>query len=197
MLLRLTLVVLASLAASTAGLAQSGESYEVPRTAHGHPDFQGVWATEFLTMVERPPGGEHLVVSSEQAAALAAALRSGIPDVVDPQAQWDGVSQLLMVKGEYRTSLIIEPEDGKMPFTQAGADLVARMLHRKRVHVRPSGTAAVGGALHGELRVPAHACAPRVSSRIKSFKQGRPRRHRRRKSPVGVRMIHLAGAAPT
>lgn len=52
-------------------------------------------------MLERPPGVGHLVVSSEQAAALAAALRSGIPDVVDPQAQWDGVSQLLMVKGEY------------------------------------------------------------------------------------------------
>ena len=56
MCLRLTLALLALLATSAAGLAQQVEPYDVPRTAHGHPDFQGVWATEFLTMLERPPG---------------------------------------------------------------------------------------------------------------------------------------------
>lgn len=47
MCLRLTLALLALLATSAAGLAQQVEPSDVPRTAHGHPDFQGVWATEF------------------------------------------------------------------------------------------------------------------------------------------------------
>ena len=33
----------------------------MPRTVYGHPDFQGVWATGFLTRLERPPGAEGLI----------------------------------------------------------------------------------------------------------------------------------------
>ena len=46
----LVAVLLASVAASTA-VAQQPSAYKVPRTEHGHPDFQGIWATAFLTML--------------------------------------------------------------------------------------------------------------------------------------------------
>ena len=128
--LRLTFVALASLATSATGFAQPIEPYAVPRTAHGHPDFQGVWATEFLTTLERPSGVESLVANPEQAQALAATIWSQLPDVLDPQVHQDDTRQLAMVKGEYRTSVIVEPENGQLPFTQAGLDLAAWSLDR-------------------------------------------------------------------
>ena len=130
--LRLTLVVLASLAVSIPGLAQQVEPDGVPRTAHGHPDIQGVWATEFITKLERPAGVDDLVVSAEEARALAATMRSQFPDLIDPDVNTIVVSKLAMVKGEYRTSVVVEPEDGKIPFTQAGGELAARILTRNQ-----------------------------------------------------------------
>lgn len=130
MYLRLTLALLALLATSAAGLAQQVEPYDVPRTAHGHPDFQGVWATEFLTMLERPPGVDNLVASPEHAQRLAATIWSQLPDVLDPQVRLDDTRQLAMVQGEYRTSVIVEPENGHLPFTQTGLNLAAWSLDR-------------------------------------------------------------------
>jgi hypothetical protein len=57
------LASLASGAASPLAVAQPVQQYSVPHTAHGHPDIQGVWKTEFLTMLERPEGIGDLVVS--------------------------------------------------------------------------------------------------------------------------------------
>ncbi len=127
---RCMLAVLASLATATPAVAQQPEEYVVPRTPHGDPDIQGVWATEFLTTLERPVGIDKLVASPEQAHALVEAMRTDLPEVIDPQVLDDDLQQLLMVKGEYRTSVIVAPEDGKMPFTPAGEDLAARILMR-------------------------------------------------------------------
>ena len=81
-------------------------------------------------MLERPPGVDRLVLSPEVARGLATALRGLQPEVIDPQVSIDDVSQLAMVQGEYRSSLIIEPETGQMPYTQAGLDLAAWSLAR-------------------------------------------------------------------
>ena len=39
---------------------QSGETdgWTVPRTTHGHPDLQGIWANDSATPLERPDGFE-------------------------------------------------------------------------------------------------------------------------------------------
>ena len=80
MYLRLICVVLVtSTALSTPALGQTAKPYAVPRTADGHPDIQGVWATAFLTMLERPPGVEHLIADAEQARALVETIRSFSP----------------------------------------------------------------------------------------------------------------------
>ena len=75
MYLRLALVALLASVASTATVAQQPRPYRVPRTEHGHPDFQGIWATAFLTMLERLPGVDGLVATPEQAEKLVAAIR--------------------------------------------------------------------------------------------------------------------------
>ena len=124
------LTVLVAVTASTSVLAQQARRYSVPRTEHGHPDFQGVWTTAFLTMMERLPGVEPLVASPEQAKALVAGIIAKRPAVIDPDALIYDIRQLAMVKGEYRTSLIVEPKNGQIPFTKAGLDLSARITAR-------------------------------------------------------------------
>jgi hypothetical protein len=115
----------AAIAASTAAGAQQAARYTAPRTEHGHPDFQGFWATAFLTTLERPPGVETLVVDAEQAKIVAAAIRARRPKVFDPDLQLDDIQVLARVKGQYRTSVIVDPPDGRMPLTKVGLDVSA------------------------------------------------------------------------
>ncbi len=101
------------------------------------PDLEGVWTNASLTNLTRRPGMESLVVSAEEAAAIAGALPTG--GVEGGFDDGDGVnntpavgaddfgaraynqfwvdpgSNLALVKGEYRTSYIIDPENGQVP----------------------------------------------------------------------------------
>jgi hypothetical protein len=130
MFLRLTLAaVLASVVGSTA-LAQQGSAYRTPRTEHGHPDFQGVWATSFLTMLERLPGVNGLVATPEEAEKLVGAIRGKMSGLVDPDVFVHDIKQLAMVKGQYRTSIIVDPADGRLPYTKAGSELAAKITAR-------------------------------------------------------------------
>jgi hypothetical protein len=137
---RLTLVaLLASVVASTAVLAQArpdqaksdqAKSYKVPRTDGGHPDFQGIWVTAFLTMLERLPGVEGLVATPEQAEKLVAAIRGKMPVLADPQVFIDDIQQLVKVRGDYRTSIIVDPPDGRLPYTKVGLEMLAKINAR-------------------------------------------------------------------
>jgi hypothetical protein len=122
--------LLASIAASTPVLAQRAAHYSAPHTEYGQPDFQGVWATDFLTPLERPAGVERLVVTAEEAQAVIRTLRDHIPAVVDPDVQIHDLQQLARVRGEYRTSVIVDPADGRMPLTKAGVELAAAITAR-------------------------------------------------------------------
>ena len=101
------------------------------------PDLEGVWTNASLTNLTRRSGVESLVVSAEEALVMAARVPIGgieggfddgdgvnnTPDVggddfgtraynhfwVDPG------SNLALVKGEYRTSYIVNPENGQVP----------------------------------------------------------------------------------
>ena len=96
----------------------------------GHPDLQGVWATKFVTMQERPPGVPGLVATPEQAAGLVGGILGGLPDNVDPDVSLQALNELLMVKGEYRTSIVVDPANGQIPFSQKGGELAAWVLAR-------------------------------------------------------------------
>jgi hypothetical protein len=92
-------------------------TYKVPRTAWGEPDLQGVWSYATTTPLSKPDAaGDKTFLTDEEVAQLAeetAKRQDSAPRTGDPGTYnnfwWDrGVSI-------GRTSLIIDPEDGKLP----------------------------------------------------------------------------------
>ena len=134
-------------------LAQNSDSYQVPRTSYDQPDFQGSWHTEFATMLERPDGVE-LVVPEEQAVAIGESIFAFLPDNHDPDFDWSGVKNLALVDGEYRSSILVDPADGKLPYlesTMAAVEFNATRYEKEFDHPeqRPPSERCLGGVFYG------------------------------------------------
>jgi hypothetical protein len=133
--LLLTLFATLIISASTAQ-----DSWQVPRTETGAPDLQGTWTSASITTLERDPElGEKLVVTAEEALRMeqtsAFNLLSVLDDVPsDPNrtaptdgnadagynAFWiDPGKRIARIGNEYRTSFIIDPENGQIPYTES------------------------------------------------------------------------------
>jgi hypothetical protein len=117
----LALVLTASLL-STASFSQSENGYRVPRTEFGQPDFQGVWSTRFYTLLERPEDIP-LALPPEQAVGFAQAIASGLQGNDDPDIDILGSPVLTVVNGEYRSSVVVYPENGVLPYNDIGNQL--------------------------------------------------------------------------
>ena len=122
-------IILAGLSflVSLSVIAQSEDGvYQVPMTEYGQPDFQGVWGARFNTLLERPEGLP-LILPPEQAAGFAQAVyqQGGLEGNTDPDIDNFGPPVLARVNGEFRSSVIVYPEDGLMPFNEHGARLSA------------------------------------------------------------------------
>ncbi|MEQ8955304.1 MAG: hypothetical protein RL120_14330, partial [Gammaproteobacteria bacterium] len=63
-------------------------------------------------------------------AGFAQAIYEGAPDNIDPDIDNFGAPVLTRVKGEYRTSVIVYPEDGRMPFNARGLDAASHEYFR-------------------------------------------------------------------
>ena len=109
-------------AAVVPGFGQEpGETWEPPRLADGRPDLQGVWDFRTATPFERPEGlGETL--TEEQAAAVESFAAAAQQSADRPPAEGNvgaynafwldfGTS----VGDDRRSSLIVEPANGRMP----------------------------------------------------------------------------------
>lgn len=89
-----------------------------------------MWLTRGLTPMERLPGAAGLVATDAEARMLAdtvyARMRSPETAVqVDPDTLNANVTTLNRVDGQWRTSMIIAPPDGKLRFTAQGRKMIA------------------------------------------------------------------------
>ncbi len=121
-----------------AGQTPEGGSGTLPRTAWGDPDLQGVWDFRTLTPLERPDGlSDQQVFASEEAAAefAAAATHALDADRRDGADQSFGFGSDIeraynnfwmdygsSLTDDRRTSLIVDPPDGKIPWTPEGRE---------------------------------------------------------------------------
>ena len=106
-------------AAAQTATAKKGAAYVVPRTAWGDPDLQGQWNCQTSTPLERPRtgplAGKEFLTDEEAESIEEANLRRGDapPAPGDPgtyNSFWFDPG-----KGLNRSSLIIDPPDGRVP----------------------------------------------------------------------------------
>jgi hypothetical protein len=113
------------------GAPAPSRPYKVPKTPWGHPDLQGIWNNGTTTPLERPADLADREFLSEKEwadrAQEAATRAERRPDSADADVAlaynnfwWDRGAPLL------RTSLIVDPPNGKLPaLTEAGRKLQA------------------------------------------------------------------------
>jgi hypothetical protein len=104
--------------------AAAQQAYQPPRAPDGHPDLQGIWTTRWTTPLERPPNFTTLVISPEDGTKLHAATlqRLSATDPLGVEYSWD-LSGALAIRGEVRSSLIVDPPDGHLPLTDSAMKL--------------------------------------------------------------------------
>jgi hypothetical protein len=111
--------------ALTATLTGQGpKKYAVPKTPWGDPDLQGVWNDATSTPLQRPNGTKD-VLTDEEAADFQASLAHDLTrdrrdggNAVDVNRAYNDHwmdSRRLKITADHRTSLIVEPRDGRIP----------------------------------------------------------------------------------
>ncbi|MFA5909539.1 MAG: hypothetical protein WC815_12235 [Vicinamibacterales bacterium] len=111
------------------------------RTADGKPDLTGTWSNATITPLERPQGVSNLVLSAEEAARMEKTTADRVerlnqdsdPNRTAPPQGGDGSTgaagnvggynnfwldpgeRVAVVDGQFRSSLIIDPPDGRAP----------------------------------------------------------------------------------
>jgi len=117
-------------------------SWIMPRTAYGAPDFQGTWSFGSRTPLQRPQNlGSQTTYSEEEVREQERRMRLRLdeqaaplnPERVAPEAGAEIRQEaddaflahyldpvITPILGEYRTSVITEPADGRVPANKAG-----------------------------------------------------------------------------
>ncbi len=149
--------------AATAPTVQgpSGDAYKKPKTSWGAPDLQGFWSNASLTTMQRPAGATAVVVSEQEATALA---KRNVYSVVQKQEAgaskvdeksskellsdnnpsraynrfWmDPGTTYAKVRGEFHTSWITNPSNGQIPYSATGRDANMRSNSFDGPEIRP------------------------------------------------------------
>ena len=147
----LAVAAYAALAAAPAAGQEAG--WTVPRTVHGHPDLQGIWANDSATPLERPAGfegrpvltDEEFALFKERAAELTSAsgdagfldevflaAASGAEEFETFCAGTGNYNNFWLTERHFenRTSLIVDPPHGRVPYKPETQRLLAAELQR-------------------------------------------------------------------
>jgi hypothetical protein len=143
-----------TLAGQTARAGSNRATYTAPRSADGHADLQGIWDVSTITPVERPAGRSAVLTDEEarrleldESGRVESSARPSDPARTAPRAGanvgtynyfWiDRGSTVITVDGQRRSSLIVDPADGRIPSQTADA----QRRNARRGAARPTSDA--------------------------------------------------------
>lgn len=123
-------------------MAQGGaRTYRAPRTRNVQPDLQGIWTNASYTRLERSKPFERLVITPDEARVAEAAVdktgnASGQDDPLGQKDSefWEIGSGFARVRGQIRTSWIVDPADGRLPLRP---EIVKRFHYDDPAYERP------------------------------------------------------------
>src|SRR5438093_3740205 len=125
----LGVIVVAAVVLATAGLLRTARAPAedrtpaAPRTSWGEPDLQGIWTDPYQTPLERPAQFAGKDVFTEEDRAALDKQRAAIPrrdqrvergTERDVAGAYNAVFQSVRPTGK-RTSLVVDPADGRIP----------------------------------------------------------------------------------
>jgi hypothetical protein len=139
--MRKFLIVLTSLAYLIPFFAVAADDWVMPRTVDGKPNLQGIWTNATQTPLERPTEyGTIGFLALDEKESQEARWRQAIenraqpsdPDRAAPPVSnnnnpggynnfWvDRGTNVIEINGEYRTSIIVDPDNGQTPYREDG-----------------------------------------------------------------------------
>ena len=148
--LRIYISLTISIVINTGSLAQSdnSSSWVMQRTEHGYPDFHGFWFFGSRTPLQRSPSlGNKQVYSEVEAKELELAMQNRLDQQDAPLEPNRGApekgarigqeaddaflghylpAELIPINGEYKTSVIYHPMDGRIPRREGFLDFHAK-----------------------------------------------------------------------
>jgi len=159
MLIIQRMVSVVALTLSVTATAQN--LYDPPRTASGKPDLQGYWTNASLTSMQRNSNFDQLVIPPDRVADVTASHPQNVRQATDDglvqgqlldgsdlgegrgyNAFWvDPGSQYGTVRGETRSSWIVHPENGRIPFSEQGSQLRRQQFAGLNSNDGPEGRA--------------------------------------------------------
>src|SRR5689334_24322927 len=121
--------LLAAILAAAPALAQAPSPYAAPRNSLGQPDLGGLWTNATRTEFERPVQyGDRLTMTPEEVSRLQRPAPPQAPGAAPPSADALG-GRIMNINGDYRTSFLVEPKNGRLPALTPEAEQ-ARQLRR-------------------------------------------------------------------